>query len=62
MNEADKILLRFWNRSCRDFDCEQCAANELCEQMTPYLEGKGYIDVKQSRVLIEESEFTEEHK
>lgn len=59
MNEADKILLRFWNRSCRDFNCEECAAEELCEQMTPYLEEKGYIDIKECKVLVNESEFME---
>ena len=59
MNEADKILLRFWNRNCRDFDCKGCPADDLCEQTTPYLEEKGYIDVKQGRVLIKESEFME---
>lgn len=57
MDEADKILLNFFNKQCNN-DCLECIALDLCEPMTNYLADKGYLKYENGELIIKD-EFME---
>lgn len=54
MNEADKILLRFFDSQCDDC-CDDCRARKLCDEANIYLSDKGYW--QNGSLMVEESEI-----